>query len=173
MLTKPEIIDLIEIIRRFYLWIDNERIQNPIAGRIQYPKTPPALSESLAIHLLDDRRIIPDVAFTDIQQGGRIADITARLGGDLKSIEVKASTRDFQHFSKNDINADYLIWIDLVNTLIHNQDTIDMFVLPNPGNHFRTPGRIVLKKFLRITGDNTTKYENFNLNEFLTDQNLQ
>jgi hypothetical protein len=173
MLTIREILDLIGIIRRLNSWLENERDQNQIARLIQYPKTPPALSESLAIHLLENRRIIENVAFTEIQQGGRIADITARLGQDLKRIEVKATTSGFQHFSENDINADYLIWIDLYNPLRMNQETLDIFVLPNPRDHFRNPGRIVLANFLRITGDNTIRYENFNLNEFLTNQNFQ
>jgi hypothetical protein len=173
MLTIREILDLIGIIRRFYSWIENERIQNPIAGRIQFPKTPPALSESLAIHLLEERRIIENVAFTDIQQGGRIADITARLGNDLKRIEVKASTRGFQYFSESDITAHYLIWIDLFNTLTNDFYIVDIFVLPNPQDYFNRPCKIKLINFLQITGDNTIRYENFNLNEFLTNQNFQ
>jgi len=88
-------------------------------------------------------------------------------------ISILVSRFNPNNFCENDINADYLIWIDLYNPLRMNQETLDIFVLPNPRDHFRTPGRIVLAKFLRITGDNTIRYENFNLNEFLTNQNFQ
>jgi hypothetical protein len=109
MLEKLQILELINILQELIEWIRERRDNNPVADKIQFTKTPSSLSESIAIHLLRERSILENENFEEINPGGRIADITARAGVDLKKTEIKATISDFQHFGINDINAHYLV----------------------------------------------------------------
>lgn len=158
-MTKVEILQLFSIINEMNEWLNAKRERNVLAQHIQFPKTPPALSESIALNLLIDKDILPDIEFENLQLGGNVADIIGEINKKDIKIEIKATVADFQYFGEKDIKADYLIWINLVNPLRHNNGNIDIYVLPNPKKYFKKTRKISLNPFLTKTKSTIEVYK--------------
>jgi hypothetical protein len=63
MLSATEIDQFVFLLKDVFTYISNLKEKNPLAADIQYPKLPPKLTESLAIHLLR-RGLIPELKDT-------------------------------------------------------------------------------------------------------------
>jgi len=159
-LSKGEISRLVCLIREFNDWIINKRKENKLAELIQFPKTPPQLSENLALQLMIDGEILNDHNLVSFRLDNNTADIIATTNkGDEVTVEIKATVKDFQSFGLKDIKANYLIWMDLSNLILRNIGSINIHLLPNPGAFFSKPCKIGLKPFLVQTeGGKRTDY---------------
>jgi hypothetical protein len=88
-----------------------ERLKAGSAGGrlIQFPKIPPAVSESLACRSLIIRDVFPDAV--SMVRGGA-ADISVLIPSGLRRIEVKGSgISEFQTFGRKDYACDLLVWL--------------------------------------------------------------
>ena len=152
-MTKEEILNLFRFLNSMNQWLIRQRQINPLANFVQFPKTPPMLSENLALHLLRDNLILNNQNLRDFRLGGRVADIVGinNNNGNEQTIEIKATVRDFQYFGLNDINSDFLIWLDLSNPIRNNTGIINVYIIPNPILIFERPCKISLNPFLRRT----------------------
>ena len=75
MLSKSEIKSLVRCLGDASRFITALRERDHIAKYVQYPKIPPALSESLAVHALRDRTLLKHQGpFSAVELGGRVAD---------------------------------------------------------------------------------------------------
>lgn len=147
ILTKNEILSLTEIFEKVRDFITKLKKEYTLAEHIQYPKTPTELSESLAVHLIKDKKISLNIEpLTKISFGGSEADIIAKSGKNKYKIEVKATMRDFQYFGKKDISCDYLIWIDL-KKIFDNTNKFTVYTIHKPGTYFNKPRKITLNQF--------------------------
>lgn len=139
MLNKQEIRSLIEVFGEACRFISELRARSPIAKLVQYPKTPTLLSESLAVHAIQEGRLLAAAGpFTTVQRGGRRADILAdRADGRQLNIETKASgVQDFATFGGKDYAADFLLWFRFDTLLRDNHlGQVEVLVCPCPGNH--------------------------------------
>jgi hypothetical protein len=119
-LNKPEvqvllliIIEIIKLIKEKKEAINNKKISDPIKN----PQIPGRLSESIALHLLYDGKIVINDLKNpkDVNYGcsKKSADLEVNtVKSDLK-IEVKATgTSTFQRFRPNALLSKYIIWID-------------------------------------------------------------
>ena len=149
-MNKKEILELIKILIEMNNWLIEARAENSLANHIQFPKIPSLMSESLAINLLQDKIILREREIADFQFGAKMADIIGIAGNKQMKIEVKTTAADFQYFGKKDINADYLIWIDLKNPLRNKSNKITIYIVENPSTFFKNPRNIMLKRFLEI-----------------------
>lgn len=166
-LDPSEIQELIKHIRNLFSTIQNLKNTNKIACYIQYPKIPPILSESIALNTIQNGSL--SLPIQSPQLGGNIADIIAYDKNDkLIKIEVKATGKKaFQNFGEKDIAADYLIWV-FFDEFFQNskQEVIELFILPNPILYFKSPQKITLTKFQKLTEGNLSKLQINLLNPF-------
>src|SRR5438093_8516181 len=108
LLNRDEIRTLIALMRDLFDHYDHLRTTNQLAALIQFPKIPPVLSESIAVHLFTTGVMIGQIAdgvsVTGSTSGG---DIVINSGGTPVTVEVKATAGSaFQHFGDKDIKAD-------------------------------------------------------------------
>ncbi len=111
-LTKKELASLIQALRGAFQAISALRGTDRLASLLQYPKIPPALSESLALHLLQDNIILPGLS--SLHAGARSeSDLVATDSrGRRLAIEVKGTGASAWVFlGPKDYKADYLVWI--------------------------------------------------------------
>ena len=153
-LSQAELSEFASLFREICAWIATHKKTNPLAGHIQFPKLPPAFSESIAVHCAET--LFPGAK--KIRLGGG-ADIQIEIEGSNKKIEVKATQKGFQHLSQKDISADYLVWIDFADCFHAGSQRVKIYVLPDPKTIFAKSGRITMNTFLRAAAGKLTRYE--------------
>jgi hypothetical protein len=139
MLSKSEIKSLVRCLGDASRFITALREREQIAKYVQYPKIPPALSESLAVHALRNGTLLKHQGpFSAVDLGGRVADIIATTtSGKTLRIETKAAgTEEFATFGPKDYEADFLLWL-LFGDLIRNGQggKCRVLVCPSPKDH--------------------------------------
>ena len=154
-LSRDEIKELAGLFADLLKYIHNMRSKHSIAKNIQLPKIPTGLSESLAIHLLEDNRILKDVRADTFVFGGKKANILANAAVFAKSIkiEVKATGQSaFQYLGERDISADYLVWVHFGDYFVNaGNGFIEIFTVSNPHQYFAEPVKITLRRFKEAT----------------------
>jgi len=111
-LTKNEMANLIQALRGAFQAISKLRGTDRLASLVQYPKIPPALSESLAFHLIQDEVILPGL--TSLRAGARTeSDLVASdPRGRRVAVEVKGTGASaWVYLGPKDYQADYLVWV--------------------------------------------------------------
>jgi hypothetical protein len=151
LLSSTEIDQLVFLLKDVFTYISNLKEKNPLAADIQYPKLPPKLTESLAIHLLR-RGLIPALKEYDFRFGGNEADIIASRGSEKARIEVKGTTKGFEYFGEKDIKANYLVWFDFEELFRKGGDHFTLFVLPYRESRFRAPLKITMSSLKKVAG---------------------
>ncbi len=133
-----EVKELAHLVRRVYGLLDVLRLEHPLARAIKFPQLPPALTESLVVHLLRTGTILPELREAYLTLG-RGADIIAKKGEVVVRIEVKATAqKGFQRLSGKDVAADYLVWVHCGRYFAVEEDMpLTVFVIPRPGMYYR------------------------------------
>jgi hypothetical protein len=151
LLSPAEIQQLILLLKGVFAFILDLKVKNPLAAHIQYPKLPPGLTESLAIHLLRIG-VIKGLSRYEFQFGGDQADIVGTNMQTRLRIEVKGTTKGFEYFGEKDIHSDYLMWFDFADLLRKgdNDDHLRLYVIAHPGVHFEKPVKIVISRLKQI-----------------------
>jgi hypothetical protein len=151
LLSATEIDRFVILLKDVFAYISNLKEKNPLASDIQYPKLPPKLTESLAIHLLRDG-LISELTGYDFQFGGNEADIIASRGTNRVRIEVKGTTKGFEYFGEKDIKANYLMWFDFEELFRKGGDYFTLFVLPYRESRFSAPLKITMSSLKKVAG---------------------
>jgi hypothetical protein len=164
LLSATEISQFVLLLKDVFTYISNLKEKNPLAADIQYPKLPPKLTESLAIHLLR-HGLVSELKGYDFRFGGNEADILASRGSEKARIEVKGTTKGFEYFGEKDIKADYLLWFDFEELFRKGGDNFTLFMLPHKETRFMAPLKITMSSLKRMAGADlqTTKYNVENL----------
>jgi hypothetical protein len=159
LLSIGDIKRLNKLLRQVFEYINNLRKENDLAVKIKYPQLPSVLSESLAIHLLKKRLIIPELDGFGFYFGGRIADILATKNSKKLKIEVKATAKSaFEYFGEKDISADYILWLHFEDFYTKPRKTnIEIFTVTKPGDYFKKPLKITLSKLRSKVGPSLEK----------------
>lgn len=150
-LSAVEINKFVFLLKDVFTYISNLKEKNPLAADIQYPKLPPRLTESLAIHLLR-HGIIAGLKGYDFRFGGNEADIIASRGSERVRIEVKGTTKGFEYFGEKDIKANYLMWFDFEELFRKGGDHFTLSVLPYRESRFGAPLKITMSGLKKIAG---------------------
>ena len=151
LLTATEIDQFVCLLKDVFSYISDLKEKNPLAADIQYPKLPPKLTESLAIHLLR-RGLIPELQGYGFRFGGNEADIIASRGPERVRIEVKGTTKGFEYFGEKDIRANYLMWFDFEELFRKSGDHFTLFILPHRESRFNTPLKITMSSLKKVAG---------------------
>lgn len=151
LLSATEIDQFVFLLKDVFAYISNLKEKNPLAADIQYPKLPPKLTESLAIHLLR-RGLISELKEYDFGFGGNEADIIASRGPEKIRIEVKGTTKGFEYFGEKDIKANYLMWFDFEELFRKGGDHFTLFVLPYRESRFSAPLKITMSSLKKVAG---------------------
>jgi len=139
LLSKNEIGALVRCLSETSQFISKLRDREEIASYVQYPKIPPALSESLAVFAIRENKLLASHGpFKAVKLGGRVADIIATTdSGKTFRIETKAAgTEEFATFGPRDYEADFLLWMlfgDSIRSGCGGKCTV--LVCPNPKDH--------------------------------------
>jgi hypothetical protein len=153
LLSADEINQFIILLREVFTYITDLKESHALAADIQYPKLPPKLSESIAIHLLQ-RGVIPQLAGCDFRFGGNAGDILAFNGEQPTShIEVKGTTKGFEYFGEKDVRCDYLLWFDFEDIFRGQTDHFSLHIVSHPNSYFDKPVKIGIGKLKRLTRD--------------------
>src|SRR6266566_344044 len=109
-LALEEIKRLTEALRDVFAHVRDLKRREPLAEEIQNPKIPPALSQSLAVHLLRTYTLLgQSVKVHPSYSGGDL--IGENSAGLRLRIEVKATGASaFQQLGPKDLQADVLVW---------------------------------------------------------------
>lgn len=152
LLSPLEITDLVNVLSEVFDDITNKKQKIKIASHIQYPKLPPSLTESICIHLIKKKIILPELSSYVINFGGNISDIIAINKTDAKKIEVKSTGKTaFQYVGPKDISADYLIWIHFDKAFLENNfDKILVIIVKNPSQFLKYPQKITLDRLRKL-----------------------
>ena len=151
LFSAAEIDQFVFLLKDVFTFISNLKERNPLAADIQYPKLPPKLTESLAIHLLRGG-LIPELKAYDFEFGGNEADILALRGSDKVRIEIKGTTKGFEYFGEKDIKANYLMWFDFEELFRKGGDHFTLLVLPYRESRFKAPLKITMSSLKKVTG---------------------
>src|SRR2546422_4415211 len=153
-LSPTEIQQLIILLRGVFAYISDLKAKHPLAAQIQYPKLPPGLTESLAIHLLRKGEI-EGLSQYEYQFGGNVADIIGRDAQTRLRIEVKGTTKGFEYFGEKDIHSDYLLWFDFADLLRKNNGDghLRLYVVAQPASHFDKPVKIVISRLKEVASN--------------------
>lgn len=93
-LTKDEIKELSNLISEVFEYLSNLRSRNQLANSIQYSKIPPTLSESIVMHLINDRKILGDLRnIKGVKFGGNKGDILISTNDGEHRIKLKRRPR--------------------------------------------------------------------------------
>ncbi len=167
-LTKNEIIELSALLKEVFAYLNELKQRNQLASRIQYPKIPPIFSESMIMHLINDRKILNELqTISKVEFGGKQGDVLVSSGQEQLRIEVKATAKSaFEYFGEKDITADYLIWVHFGDYFVGNSDKlIEINVINRPSKYFKKPVKITLSKLKEVVGKEL-KVMQINLEEF-------
>ena len=165
LLSLKEIEELISLIRRDFKHKIELRKESKLAEKIKFPSIPSNLTESLAIHLLRNHNILPELNGFKIDFGGRISDILATNGDLQKMIEVKATGKSaFEYFGDKDIKADYIIWLHFGDFFMSEYNkAIEIYIISEPKKYFDKSQKITIGQLKQIVKDNL-KVIKFNMN---------
>lgn len=150
-LSPAEIDQFVSLLKDIFTYISNLKERNPLAADIQYPKLPPKLTESLAIHLLRGG-LISELKGYDFRFGGNEADVIGSRGSNKVRIEVKGTTKGFEYFGEKDIRADYLMWFDFEELFRKGGENFILFVLPYRESRFSGPVKITITSLKKMAG---------------------
>ena len=151
LLSAREISQFVLLLDDVFTYITNLKERNPLAADIQYPKLPPKLTESLAIHLLQGG-LISELKGYNFHFGGNEADIIGSLHTNRVRIEVKGTTKGFEYFGEKDIKANYLMWFDFEELLRKGGENFALYVLPHRKSRFSGPVKITITSLKKISG---------------------
>ena len=155
-LGPEQIRTLIGLLQDLFAHQEAVRRAHPLAALIQFPKVPPALTESLALHLINSGSLlghaVPGVRAELSTSGGDIA-VHQPQGPPLR-VEVKGTAGSaFQHFGSKDIEADVLVWIHFGSCFRDQEERIiSAYILLEPKRFFPRQGRVTLSRFLEVAG---------------------
>lgn len=155
ILEKAEVLRLAGLLRSVFQYITELRSQDVLAQRIQYPKIPPRLSESIVCHLIRDHSLLADLNVSNVSLGGSLADIVARTPEhESLRIEVKATGLSaFQEFGRKDILADVLIWLYFGRSFVVDDSLrVDAYVIRSPSAFFADRTKITLNTLRNLLG---------------------
>ena len=161
-LSLEESRSLCGLIRKSFEFLENLRQRDDLAKFIQYPKIPPRLSESIALHFLRRGEILSRLRNYKFQLGSQrgAPDIEGRFKRKSLRIEIKATAVSaFQELKKGDIASDYLIWLHFGNYFVSNESSIHCYCLPRPNHIIRAPAKITLRNFIKIGKGSIQKAE--------------
>jgi len=168
ILTPRELLEFISILQSLFQHIRQLRKRHPLAKLLQFPKIPPFLTESLAVHLINARVILPSLKTPRL--GGRAADVIAksRSGADVL-VEVKGTgTSAWIMLQPKDLAADHLVWIDYSDFFEVPDRTMVRVHLIDPKRIRRDRPRITLKTLAQSVGSSMSSM-NIQILEFLRD----
>lgn len=154
-LSKEEIVKLTKLLMKVFDYIKKLKESENLANRIQYPKIPSILSESIVIHLIKEKNLLGLSEISSIDFGGRASDIIVEINHDKKiKVEVKATGKsEFEYFGEKDISADYLVWVNFGDFFLDkNRKNILIFTIKNPSRYFKRPVKITLKQLRNKIG---------------------
>ena len=168
VLTKKEIAELIGLLQRMIKDIEYLKDKTPIATYIEKTKTPHILSESLVVHLINDKIILEDLNLKCKLGGGKKEpDIIGKMSGRYKvKIEVKSTISNFSFFSNKDVKADFLIWVDLKEVIVEGKENFGVYVVI-PKDLAIRKGNINLEIFRNIINHEGGYFYYRNLFEYL------
>lgn len=165
LLSPAEIDNFIALLKDVFAYISLLKEKNPLARDIQFPKLPPKLTESIAIHLLRSG-LIPELDGYEFHFGGNEADIIGTKSASKVRIEVKGTTKGFEYFGEKDIKASYLLWFDFEELFRKKQDFFTLCVLPYKESRFSKPVKITLARLKKIEGDEL-QWKRYGVHDFL------
>lgn len=150
-LSKDEIKELIKLLKVVFGFLKDLKQKNILAEKIQYPKIPSMLSESIISHLIKENKILKELkeVTKEVVFGGRTADLIVKIRPNSEfKIEVKSTGKSaFEYFGEKDIKANYLIWMHFDDFFIEETiEPIFVYVISNPAQYFKAPTKIVLSK---------------------------
>lgn len=155
LLNEDEIRHLIGLIRDLFDHQESLRAREPLAELIQFPKIPPNLSESLAVHLINSGVLmgkLADGVHARLSAAGGDVVISQPVGNDLQ-IEVKGTAESaFQHFGPKDIASHIVLWVHYGSCFRDGGTCADVHLLVKPGRFIPTPGRITLGRLAQLAG---------------------
>jgi hypothetical protein len=158
LLSPLEIEELVKLLKDVFAYITELKEKNRLAADIQYPKLPPKLTESIAIHLLR-QGLIGELHGYEFRFGGNEADILAERSMEKIQIEIKGTTKGFEYFGEKDIKADYLLWFDFEDFFRKGENHFTLCILPHDESRFNGPVKITIAGLKKIAGDfQWTKY---------------
>ena len=164
-LSGTEIQELAKRTADVFSFISDLKKNYEICNHIQYPKIPQMLSESLAVNLIEQSKILKELTGHKISLGGVIADVKAESkNNSTVKIEVKSTGKSaFQEFGPKDIIADYLVWIHFGGSfLTRDFSKVQAYTIKNPNSYFKKPIKITLDKLKQVVGKKLIQIE-FNL----------
>jgi hypothetical protein len=153
-LTKDQIIELLGLLKNVFRYLEDLRVEHPLAKKIQYPKLPPSLSESIVFHLIKEKRILSS-NIVSVDFGGRESDLTA-IAEPLRvlKIEVKSTGENaFEYFGEKDIKADFLVWVHFSSFFHGNKQSFEIHVIEKPAKYFKEPVKITLSRLKETVGE--------------------
>jgi hypothetical protein len=165
VLSQSDIDQFIGLLKDVFTYISNLKEKHALAKDIQFPKLPPKLTESIAIHLLRGG-LIPTLGGYDFQFGGNEADIIGTKDASRIRIEVKGTTKGFEYFGEKDIKASYLLWFDFEELFRRNQNFFTLCVLPYRELRFSKPVKITLSGLRKIEGDQL-QWKRYDIEQFM------
>lgn len=146
-LGRNEILQLSNLLKRVFEHIQELRRENPLANKIQMPKIPPILTESICCQCAPFF-FGPNWEAT---LGGSYCDVLLQRPTKRKKIEVKATGKSqFEYFSRKDLAADYLIWINFGDFFERGTSLIEVYILKKPSSIFPSPTKVTLEKFKKL-----------------------
>jgi hypothetical protein len=146
-LTPIEVFKLVNLLKEQYQFQIAQRKHNVLAKYIQFPKTPSILSETIALNLLRQKKILPHLQFISGSRVGNkgAADLRLETAIEPIPVEVKGTAdKGFQNLTAKDIQSPYIIWIRFDRLFIDSEvDEIEVLVIKNPTAIFsiETKGR--------------------------------
>jgi len=158
LLSPAEIDQFLFLLKDVFTYISNLKEKNPLAADIQYPKLPPKLTESLAIHVLRGD-LISELKGYEFHFGGNEADIIGTHGSSKVRIEVKGTTKGFEYFGEKDIKANYLMWFDFEDLFRKGGDNFILFILPHRESRFNGPVKITINSLKKLAGPDLQQKE--------------
>lgn len=159
ILSPVEIDELVKLLKSVFAYISDLKEKNRLAADIQYPKLPPKLTESIAIHLLR-RRLIGELDGYEFRFGGHQADIIGETGDKIVKVEIKGTTKGFEYFGEKDIKADYLLWFDFEELFRKGEKHFTLCILPHDLERFKGPVKITINGLKKIAGNlQWTRYD--------------
>lgn len=160
LLQTTEISQINTLIRQVFEYLRRLRQENPLAARINNPKLPSVLTESIALHLLK-KGYFSDFNGYDFDFGKTVADIIGTKGNMKIKIEVKATANSaFQYFGEKDITADYILWLHFGDFFSNRAShVIKIFFITHPNNIFKKPTKITLSRMKQMLGDRLIEKE--------------
>lgn len=160
--TAVEIHSLLRLMRDLFAHYNVLKSKFPIARYIQFPKVPTALTEGLALLLINNQNLLAEIdgiklpARCSTSGGDIVCDL---VNGDGLSVEVKGTAKSaFQHFSPKDLKADLVIWVHYDTCFSDNKSSAQVVLIQKPGTFIESPRRVTLGSLRKLAGDTLRSY---------------